>query len=596
MYVSTMPIVRPKLSLFNDRLFCIVFFYTFDTINSFDSMTLTLDEIKNLIEKGTSADIMLARKQSKRVNMHVTGENVVEFLENIDLYENNAQKLLREKLVRSNRATFSFITRPMDKIFTAKGGAVNYNLPQTQVNDIKRQISSLADGLDIKKYLKKMVKLPYIIDPNGIILIDIDPQSNLETHLIGTDQILWYEAKGNTIEAIIFEPTVTKVEMPRGTNVKAEFKEVREYRVIDEKLDRRFIQDGDSIVEIVNQRFDNFFGYVPAMILGDTKSYNDDIFESVLADIIEDADALLRRVSVTNVHELSHLYPRYWSYGQACTRCEGEGTIRIDSGTEEEPDVSESTCVSCGGDGMKKASDPSDEMILPVPQDGSEKIAPEVAGYVSPDLQSAKFYVDYIDKDKENMFQAIWGTKHEQSGKRETATGRWLDSQPVEDRLGDMSDTFAKLHKFMLDAYVIVITRNPRYESSVTYGRRYILESPDDILDKYVETSAKNVSDMVNVDLKNRYFEAEYQNDPLELVKRKKLSKVEPFPTMSSSQVASEVSISDEDKLRKFYFIEWVGTLEDSIIVFSTLEILKESLTSFINQKQLQKKDEGIEI
>mgnify|MGYP002640444588 CR=1 FL=1 len=544
-------------------------------------MPITTQQVIDLIDKGTSDNIRLARKRAKVNNLHITGKGVKDALEKLDDYENDAQKALREKLVKSLRATFSFILRPMDKIFTAKGGAINYNLPQEQVNSIKLRINDVADGLDIRKYLKKVVKNHYVIDPNGVLFIDIDAKGDLETHVISTNEILWYENKGNMVKAIIFEPKEIKVPIKNGE------KKIKEYRVIDEDYDMIFINDGSGVREDLSRRLDNFFGYVPAMILGDEKDYNDDIFESIIADIIEDANTLLRRVSTTTVHELAHLYPRYWSYGQACTRCDGEGEIQINVGTDETPDFEKSTCASCGGDGLKKRTNASDEIVLPIPQDGDTVIAPGVAGYVQPDLESAKFYVEYIEKDKNNMFQSMWGTTYEGGGKRETATGRFLDAQPVQDRLRDISHTFAMYHKFMLDAYVKVLTNNIRYESSVTYGMRYILESPDDILDKYLETSKENVSELVQIDMQGRYFDAEYQNDSVELSKRKKLGRVEPFPTMSASEVSKDDSIPTEDKLKKYYFVEWVGSLTDAEIIFTDQSGLKESLTNYVKTKNI---------
>ena len=101
-------------------------------------MALTHEEIVLLIEQGASKEILLARKRAKKVNMHVTGLRVKEYLEILDDYENVAQKLLREKLVKSNRSLFSFILRPTDKIFTAKGGSVNYNLRQDKIDFLNR--------------------------------------------------------------------------------------------------------------------------------------------------------------------------------------------------------------------------------------------------------------------------------------------------------------------------------------------------------------------------------------------------------------------------------------------------------------------------
>ena len=168
-------------------------------------MVLSVEKVEELIRKGVDAKISVARKNAKKLNMHVTGKGAKEALELLDDYETNAQKALREKLLKTNRSLFSFILRPTDKIFTAKGGSVNYNVESSKVSTIKSGINSVADGLDIKKYLKKVVKKQYVIDPNGILFVDIDSSGKLETYIINTNQILWYKNKGNDVEAIIFE-------------------------------------------------------------------------------------------------------------------------------------------------------------------------------------------------------------------------------------------------------------------------------------------------------------------------------------------------------------------------------------------------------
>jgi hypothetical protein len=562
-------------------------------------MALNNDEIIKLIEAGATNSIKLARRRAEKINMHLTGQGVKQYLEMLDGYETYAQKLLREKLVKSNRSLFSFILRPTDKIFTAKGGSINYNLPNETISFIKDQISDVADGLDIKKYLKKVVKSQYVIDPNGILFIDIDNSGMLETHIINSYKILYYANKGNKVNALIFEPykkTLTKEDELRFSSFAdgslQKEKDKKYYRVIDEMHDMLYVNDGGVIREVVEERMDNYFGFVPAIILGDEKDPNNDVFESVIADLVEDADAFLRRVSVTNVHELAHLYPRYWSYEQACTKCEGEGTVNylVTEAVGATPAVYDTvTCTSCGGDGSKTRTNPSDEMVLRTPMEGEPVIAPNVAGYVQPDLETASFYAELIEQSKNTMFQAMWGTTYQQGGKRETATGRFLDAQPVQDRLRDISDTFAKLHKFALDCYVKVLIKDPRYESSVSYGNRYILESPDDILDKYMEASREKISEVATIDIRNRYFEAEYQNDAIGLSNRKKLSNIEPFPSLSANDVALMDFISPKEKMRKVYFSSWVGTITPAEIVFSSEQELIVKLNNYINQFEIVK-------
>lgn len=556
-------------------------------------MVLSKEKVEELILAGVHPKINLARKNARKLNMHVTGHRSADFLESLDDYETNAQKTLRLKLLKTNSSLFSFILRPTDKIFTAKGGNINYNLDRSKIDEIKSNISNIADGLDIKKYLKKVVKKQYIIDPNGVLFVDIDEEGMLETHIINSDKILWYENKGNDVKAIIFEPYKKKITQEEermysllGSESLKALKERLYYRVIDAKTDSIYIKDGDKVYLEEGSQLDNYFGYVPAKILGDEKCPNFDIFESIIQDIVDDADEFLRDMSVKTVHKLSHAYPLYYALEQACTRCGGEGTIKFDDkDSEGNGIISESVCTSCGGTGEKTRINPSDKLILKAPQDGDPVLNKDnIAGTISPNLETAKFYEDSIDRQRQVMFQAVWGTSYEQGGKRETATGRWIDAAPVRDRLRDISDTFSKLHKFLLDCYGKVILGNPRYESYVSYGDRYILENPDDLLKKYQEATNYKISELVILDLRNQYFEAEYQNDALELMKFKKLSSIEPFPTITIGDMASLDFISSDDKLKKTYYSSWVSKLTNEQIVLLNEKQLIDLFEEYINQ------------
>jgi len=277
---------------------------------------------------------------------------------------------------------------------------------------------------------------------------------------------------------------------------------------------------------------------------------------------------------------------------QACTRCGGEGEVVLDA--EATPPTTD-TCKSCGGTGSKTRTNPSDEVVMPFPQDGDPVIT-KLMGYESPDLQTAKFYVELIKASRDDMFRAMWGTTYEMSGKRETATGRFIDAQPVVDRMKDISYTFAKMHKFLLDCYGKVLLNNPTYESSVTYGTRYILEGADDVLQRYMEVSRENVSDMTRMDLNIRYIDAEYKDDPIELLKRKKLALIEPLPTLSSDKVIDSMSIPEFLKMEKIYFSMWVQELKDEQLVLLDVIKLRKLFKDYINLKQkenVRKTDES---
>ncbi len=559
-------------------------------------MTLSNNQVKEIILGGVSPEILLSRKNSRELNSHFTGKGSLEVLEKLDSYETQGQKILREKLHKSNRSVFAFLTRPTDKIFTAKGGSVGYNLPQEQIRLIKSKISQMSDGISIKKYLKKNVIAPYIVDPNGVLFVDLDPKGMIETHVIGIHKIFWYSKKGNSVEGLIFESLSRNVKTEKQIDkLPTELQEVarlqaakKYYRVIDDKLDRIFVLENGDVIEVTGDRLKNFFGYVPARILGDTKNYNNDIFDSIFSDVMEDAKELLRDVSVKTVHKLAHAYPRYWSYAQACVRCSGEG--EINSGTTEAPDIN--NCQSCGGTGQKQRTNPSDETILDVPQGDDPTIAPNVAGFVSPDFQMMKMYEQGVGDIRNLMFHSIWGTTLDGSGKRETATGRVIDFQPVQDRLKDISDTFSSLHKFLLDAYGKIVLRNPNYESSVSYGTRYVLQSTEELHKKYLDTSKEKVSDIVKLDALDQYFDAEYQTDSIELAKKKKLARIEPFPTMGIMDIMGMAEVDEKDRKRKLYFSQWVSSITDAQIILSTEKQLSELLNAYIADRTLTKKEE----
>ena len=550
-------------------------------------MILSNKEIEEIILNGTSKEMKLARLHAKEMNMHVTGKGSQQYLEKLDEYENTNQKILREKIMKSNKSVFSFILRPLDKIFSAKGGSVNYNLVENDIYKVKQAVTDVADGLNIKRYLKKVVLKKYVIDPNGILFVDLDDEGNLQTEFIGSEKIMWYKNKGNKVDAIVFE----------GETKEEDKIQRKYYRVIDDKLDRIFVTEPSldtskilKVREVISDRLDNYFGYVPAIILGDIKNPNENIFESFISDISEEAKDLLHDISINKIHKISQGFAKYWQRPEACTKCHGEGVVKY-----EDPDTPgtwlEDECTSCGGAGYKQKVSPSDVMIVPLAEKDEVDPAPHIAGYVNPSIEIWKKYDDNIRDTRNYLFQVLWGTTFEQGGRNETATGRFIDTQPVQDRLRDISHTFSLLHQFILDCYGIVTLRDSSYKSYVSYGTRYVIESPDEILKTLMDASSKKVSDVILQDMRNKYLSAEYQNDDVEFAKKNKIARVEPFPNMSVSEIISSDLIPYEDKLAKAYFMTWYSTLTDADILLKDEKRLKDELYVYIESKK--QKNEG---
>lgn len=529
-------------------------------------------EVIKIIEEGVSDFINDARKLSDRVNMHVTGKNVEGYLEDLENYENNNQKELREKLLKSNKGVFSFLLRPFDKVFTARGGSISYNLQERQLEKLTSYTSDVSDGLDIKDFLKKKAFKKYIIDPNGFVMVNINPEGELSTQIFSSKDVIWYDKRGNNINSIIFNSFESEDENDTKNY----------YRVIDEATDSIWVQDGDNIYQDEDSIYPNFFGYVPAYILGDTYDPNSELFLSVVDDLLEDGEERLRDVSVNTVHKLSHGYAKYWQYPEACTRCGGEGALKI----KIDDVVTDEVCPSCGGGGVKQRKMPSDLMLIDIPKDDEQKITPDVGGYINPSIEIWNKYNEDILKIRNEMFQTLWGTTYESEGKNETATGKLLDSQPAQDRLGSSSLTFAKIHEFILDCYGQVAFLNTSYKSSVSYGTRYLIETPDEALKRFSEASEKKLPSILQNDLLDKFYQTEYASNNIEYVKIKKIIAVDPFPFSTAKEV-QELGIEGVELQMKIFHPQWVNQLDDAKKTLMTIDELKEDLKEYTSKMNI---------
>ncbi|MEO0572586.1 MAG: hypothetical protein AAF039_12845 [Bacteroidota bacterium] len=539
-------------------------------------MVLEENEVSELILSGVDERIELARKQAQRINMHITGQNTKDYLEKLDNYENHAQRQLKEKLLKTNKSLFSFLLRPVDQVFSANGGSIQYNLSETALASLKESTQDVNEGLSIKDFLRKKVFKNYIIDPNGFLMCDLDEFGGLSVNFYQTKEVFWYERNGNKIEALIFNPY-------RNESDKEDDKEY--FRVIDDVSDNIYVKDGDTVTLSEDERLPNFFGFVPAHVVGDIYNINQPLFASFIEDVLDDAQERLRDVNTSVVHKLAHGYAKYWQYPEACTTCGGDGEIKYEC--SDTGDVKTSVCPTCDGSGVKSRKDASDLMLIDIPRDGEQKIAPDVGGYINPSIEIWKQYKEDIKDIGDYMYECLWGSYFSRDNQKEkTATESFTNTQIKNSRRQDLSKNFEKLHKFILDCYGKILF-GINYESSVSYGTKYNDESPEVLLETIFKATEKNISSSIIGDLQIKYYQSEYANDQIELTKKIKLYKVDPFPTMTPLEVKS-LGVDPIDFKCKVYYPQWVSSLDDAKIILSTTEELKNDLKQFVEQKQLE--------
>jgi hypothetical protein len=514
------------------------------------------DILSILKNKPNASVVQTSRAQSLRLTAHVTGIGNDTLLEKLTGLENEEQLNLRKKYSRSNKDIFARIHRPEDKIFSAKGSSSYYNLPESLKKDFIAKLQNIYNGFSLKKWIENFAIQYFHIDPMGLIFMEVSSngEQTYPTYK-STNRIFDYSLSGRHVEYVIFTTDEKDI-----------------FRVVDDLTDKTIKYDGNTVTEI--DVFPNYFGKVPGLIISDIIQKNTEFYTSPDWEIIEIADEYLREGSVKSIYKLKFGYPRQWQYAGICSECNGTGHYKGED------------CETCNGSGKSVTKDVSDIMVLPIPMEGQPTIAPNVSGYVSPDIQGWDKMTDEQTLLENVMNQTYWGTHQKEDTANETATGRFIDVQPVNDRLSKFSDWAQKVEQFITDL-VGEFNYGVAYKgASITYGKRYLIETPDVIWNKYEDARIKGSPVSVLDDLLSEYYQSKYATDSMELLKMEKLMKVEPFLHLTIEQ-AKGVVTDTTDFNKKLYYSEWLNQLMPNDVMIKSVSELMTSLTEYTISKNI---------
>jgi hypothetical protein len=554
-------------------------------------MILTESQIKEIILKNPMAALVAAgQKYSTKLRSHFYGERMQEEMQQINGYESATLKNLRVTYAKDNKDLMARLARPIDKVFSAKGGSVYYNLADAQDKKARVLASDIRSGYSVKQWIENFWKPHFLDDPNGMIFMEVAPKEmwqKLQAQGKGIvyptyksiSSVFDYLPNGTSLEYIVFK-------VDNADKLKAGLKpEDTIYRVVDDSKDYYVKQDGDVITILHHLSFDNYLMKVPAILNGEAPNPN--MAGNMLSpfdDVIELANQFLLKGSIKVTHDFMHGFPKYWEYADSCISCEGTGK------------VSAETCSNCKGTGKNVMTKVSDIKLLTHPQTKDDPIVtPNVAGYVEP----SKTYWEIATSDMkmlEDLMQyTLWGANSQpktqgmstdNNAQQKTATEIMSDIKPQTDRLHPISESAEKRHKFILDA-AIQISINQNYRGAiVNYGKRYMLESPDALWQKYSDARAKGGAASVLDDLLIEYYETKYDSDPVKLQIQMKLMKLEPFVHLTVSQL-QPLNADPKDYTRKLYFTEWLSQMTDVMLLSMTIETLSGLLDQYVDKKKV---------
>lgn len=546
-------------------------------------MKLTEAQITDVVVINPNKDALTkAKAYNKTLRTHLYGENLDTHVTEIKGFESPSIKELRAKYTKSNKDLFARAGRPIDKVFSARGGSNYYNLSDTADKTAMGYAARLKNGYSVKKWVESFWKPHLLDDPHGLIFMEVDEAGNVYPTYKAVTSIYDYQLTGTKVEYVVF--TVTK-EQKKAAGLK-ETDEI--FRVYDDAYDYWVKKEQNKVTILKDFSYINEFGHVPAMLNSDLADPSKEGVISLFDEVIALADQYLLKGSIKVTHDFLHGFPKYWEYADTCIECNGATTITSTEGTIK--------CPTCKGTGKNIMSKVSDAKLLEYPADKeTPMVTPNVAGYVSPDKTYYEIATAELSALEQAIHYTLWGSVDlpqtqgmATDGKDvKTATQIIQDQQPKIDRLANIADMAEKRHKFIIDHIIELKVRKGYIASggaSINYGRRFMIEGMDAIWERYSNARKNGAPWSVLDDLLNEYTETKYQGDHVSMAIELKLLSIEPFVHLTAQQVQT-LNVSPEDYAAKVYYSEWRKTVNDATILSFDSELLKEQLYTYAKEK-----------
>ncbi len=122
--------------------------------------------------------------------------------------------------------------------------------------------------------------------------------------------------------------------------------------------------------------------------------------------------------------------------------------------------------------------------------------------------------------------------------------------------------------------------------ASVTYGRRFLIESADEIWAKLQSARKDGAPTTALYDLYNDYLQSRYSSNAMEMQRLLKLAKIEPLPFVKYDEFAKMQTFPDVIVRKKYWFERWVNTKPDASILFDSLDILQADFKTFCDDQE----------
>ena len=493
-----------------------------------------------------------SREQSNTLFALLHGDEFIDTLiEKIEYIESPNKALARKKYSRDVVHLFDRLLRPVSNVYSANGGSIHLDVSEEQSKELLSKMSRNRDGKSLNEWLKTFWMPLYHSDPNGVIFLEyetVDNKINCWPTYKQVDVIRNYEAVGQLVEWIQFEP---KKETING-------KPEETVRLVDDKMDRTYlIKGGNQFILLTDvdgklRTFEHPFGQAPAIINSDIESLRGSNHRlSPIRAVVPIAEEYARDQSVKTLYKLRMGLPIEWKLSDQCITCQGSGK---QDGNQ---------CKECDGHGYYMGKDIVDVKLIAAPEGDEPAInGNDTGGFIVPPAEVLREFREELANLDRDSHSTHWGTMAGFiSTVQKTATEVFLDTQPMNDKLNDYGDVAEFMLNQIVNWYAFALFKKEGV-SSITLGRRYIIESPDVILDKYEKAKEQGDNNVILDRLYGEYQASKYKRDPEFLRVQILKSKLEPYLHLKLEQVQTIFGIIETK--RKVLFQDWWSTLDSA--------------------------------
>ena len=538
---------------------------------------LTLDFVKEIYNSDLDSRIKWARDMNDVLLLHIEGIGIDNYLERINNYENQFQFEAREKHAISNKFITEELLRPTDNAFNARGGSKKYKFKTSEENkelEFAEILSNVKNGSSLSQYVEEIWFNKFLTDPNGLIFIEESTKEDKEKKAWpaykSIHSIRAYKQNGIFVDWVIFEP--------HRIDIDGDKKETKIFWGVDNENFYLFklSDDGLVLVETIEHSFDK----VPAILCSNIVDNKTGWKKSPIDAQVELLNKYLTSNSVLSIAEFFHNYPIPWTYVDECSKCNGTG---VGDQREIREGIHTTDCNACNGTGKASTKDVTDTIQLRVPSKEDHKIDPP-AGYITLPTDSWELMTDSVDRTWGIIYFSHWGTTVSKDGKNETATGRFLDAQPVNNRLNKYSKSIEQAHTALANFFGQYNFPETFQGAFIQYGRRYLIETPDQIWEKYLNSKKDNAPVTILDLLLFQFIESEFRENEQLFIYETKKAKLEPFVHWDIKLVQG-LNVNQDDYNKKLYFSEWIQSKTINEIIKTDLKKLDEELSDFVLKK-----------